>query len=85
MFPTPAPKRPRVTVKASAVPLKQLEITLGVQQNDIWNKNRGFLIVTRTKRIAYLIKQNKYLYLLYASYESLKRGFEGFNPGFGKY
>lgn len=49
MFPTPAPKRPRVTVKASAVPLKQLEITLGVQQNDIWNKNRGFLKVTRMK------------------------------------
>lgn len=41
MFPTPAPKRPRVTVKASAVPLKQLEITLGTQQDVMWNKNRG--------------------------------------------
>lgn len=42
MFPTPAPKRPIVTVKASAVPLKQMEITLGTQQNDMRNKNRGF-------------------------------------------
>lgn len=51
MFPTPAPKRPRVTVKASAVPLKQLEINLGTELNRMTCGIRtgGFLKVTRTK------------------------------------